>query len=127
MRDDAGNYRFAHKSMMEYFVARKLARLLAAGESTECPLTDAIVSFVHYLLAPTYPYERRAEGEMVYVPPGPFIFGMESEANLRVAVLEQGFWMDRHPVTNEEFCKFLNERGDRSEGGAEWLITNAAR
>jgi hypothetical protein len=121
VRDDVGNYRFAHKSMMEYFVARKLARLLSEGTATDCPLTDAIASFVHYLLVDSYPYERRVEGDMVYVPPGPFIYGWERYNNLRVAVLEQGFWMDQYPVTNEQFRTFLNEQGNRKEIGFEWL------
>jgi len=127
VRDDAGNYRFAHKSMMEFFVARKLARLLSEGKGTDCPLTDAIASFAHYLLAGTYRYERRVDGDMVYVPPGPFIFGSESEANLRVGTIEQGFWIDRHPVTNEQFLRFLTEQGNRSEGGAEWLDHKESR
>jgi formylglycine-generating enzyme required for sulfatase activity len=121
VRDDAGNYRFAHKSMMEYFVARKLAQLLREDKAADCPLTDAIASIVHYLLAGSYKYECCVDGDTVYVPPGPFIFGWESQTNLRVAVLEAGFWMDRYPVTNQQFCRFLKEKGNRKEGGVEWL------
>ena len=119
VRDDAGNYRFAHKSMMEYFVARKLAPLLAEGKAPQCPLTDAIVSFVHHLVAPSYRYERRCEDDMVYVPAGQFILGAEREGNLRVATVEHDFWIDRYPVTSEQFCRFLNEQGKGD--AAEWL------
>jgi predicted NACHT family NTPase len=109
VRDPAGNYRFAHKSMMEFFVARKLAPILAEGKAPDCPLTDAIVSFVYYLLQPVYRYESRLEDGMVYVPAGPFIFGSESGSNLRVSEAGEAFRIDRFPVTNAQFCRFLNE------------------
>lgn len=126
VRDGAGNYRFAHKSMMEFFVATKLAPLLAQGKGPICPLTDAIVSFLHYLLQPVYRYERRLEGGMVYVPAGQFIFGAESTAVLRVSEAGEAFWIDRFPVTNAQFCAFLNECGNREEGGAEWIDLQGA-
>jgi len=125
VRDEAGNYRFAHKSMMEYFVARKLAPLLAEGKAPECRLTDAVVSFLHHLLRPTVVYERRLEGGMVYVPAGQFIYGSEGWASLRVASAE-AFWIDRFPVTNEQFCRFLNECGNQNAGGAEWINLKGA-
>ena len=37
VRDGAGNYRFAHKSIMEFFVARKLAPLLGEGKAPGVP------------------------------------------------------------------------------------------
>jgi formylglycine-generating enzyme required for sulfatase activity len=127
VRDDDGNYRFAHKSMQEYFAARKLAELLTKGESTDCPLTDAIASFAHFLLVRTYPYQRRAQADMVYVPPGPFIYGMESESNLCVANMEHGFWIDRYPVTNRQFCDFLLACGNKKEGRVAWLDHERSR
>jgi formylglycine-generating enzyme required for sulfatase activity len=127
VHDGAGNYSFAHKSMMEFFVACVLGPLLARGEPADIPLTDAIVSFVHYLLASTHAYEKRIENEMVFVPPGPFLFGQESENNLRVAAIERGFWIDRFPVTNEEFCRFLNDQGNQKEGGTTWLDPDRSR
>ena len=127
VRDDAGNYRFAHKSIMEYFVARKLAPLLAENKAPQIALTDAVVSFVHYILARSCKYEQRCEDGMVWVPPGQFIFGKESESNLAIASVERGFWIDRFPVTNEQFCRFLNECGNKKEGGAEWLDHDRSR
>jgi formylglycine-generating enzyme required for sulfatase activity len=127
VRDDEGNYKFAHKSMMEYFVARRVAPLLAEGKAPQCLLTEAIVSFIHHLLASDYQYECRCEEGMAYVPPGPFILGAESQGNLTVANLETGFWIDLFPVTNQEFCRFLNEQGNREEGGVEWLAMDLSR
>jgi formylglycine-generating enzyme required for sulfatase activity len=41
---------------------------------------------------------------MVWIPPGPFLAGINAES----AVLEQGCWMDKFPVTNAEFVAFLD-------------------
>jgi len=125
VRDAAGNYRFAHKSIMEYFVARKLSPLLKEGKAPDCLLTDAVVSFIYYLLK--YQPEVRLEDGMVYVPAGQFIYGAESESNLRVGTVEKAFWIDRFPVTNAEFCRFLNERGNQKEGGVEWIDLKSSR
>jgi len=124
VRDGAGNYRFAHKSIMEFFVARKLAPLLKEGKAPECLLTDAVVSFVYYLLK--HQPEVRCEDGMVYVPPGQFVYGQEAESNLRLASEDQAFWIDRFPVTNQEFCRFLNECGIRKEGDVEWIDLKGA-
>jgi formylglycine-generating enzyme required for sulfatase activity len=127
VRDDTGNYGFAHNSMREYFVARKLAALLSKGEASGCPMTDAIASFVHFLLVISFKYQPRVEADMVYVPPGPFIYGAESESNLTVASIKKGFWIDRQPVTNRQFCDFLIAQGNREEGGVAWLDHKSSR
>jgi formylglycine-generating enzyme required for sulfatase activity len=45
--------------------------------------------------------------EMVYVPAGPFVLGAEGELQPQIAVLDKGFWMDKTPVTNEQYQHFL--------------------
>src|ERR1039458_1170125 len=125
-RDAEGYYQFAHKSFMEFFVAQEVAEALLRGEVSACKLNEAIVRFVHYLIAPKYRYEQRLADGMVYVPAGPFIFGWEQQTNLRVATVSEAFRIDRFPVTNGEFCRFLNECGNREEGGAEWIDLKGA-
>src|SRR5713226_6933444 len=49
-RDHEGNYQFAHKSFLEFFVAQQVSEMLMRGETPECRLTDEIVRFVHYLI-----------------------------------------------------------------------------
>jgi len=49
VRDDSGNYRFAHKSFMEYFVARKMAD--AMGGST-CDVEKAVDVWKSQLVTP---------------------------------------------------------------------------
>ena len=120
-RDAEGYYQFAHKSFMEFFVAQEVAAALLRGEASPCKLNEAIVRFVHHLVAPKHRYEARLEDGMVYVPAGPFVFGAEQFSNLCVSTVNEAFWIDRFPVTNEQFCRFLNECGNREEGVAEWI------
>ena len=39
----------------------------------------------------------------------------------------QGFYIDKHEVTNAEYCRFLNEMGNQEEEGAKWLDISATR
>jgi formylglycine-generating enzyme required for sulfatase activity len=120
-RDAEGYYQFAHKSFMEFFVAQEVAAALLRAEVSPCRLNQAIVRFVHHLVAPGHRYETRLEDGMVYVPKWPFVFGAEGKTNLRVASIAGAFWIDRFPVTNAQFCRFLNQCGNQKEGGAEWI------
>jgi formylglycine-generating enzyme required for sulfatase activity len=125
-RDAEGYYQFAHKSFMEFFVAQEVAAALLPGNASPCKLNEAIVRFVYHLVAPKHRYEPRLEEGMVHVPAGPFVFGAESRSNLCVSVAGEASWIDRFPVTDAQFCKFLNERGNREEGGAEWIDLKGA-
>jgi serine/threonine-protein kinase len=62
--------------------------------------------------------------DMVYVPPGPFIFG---DGSGREVTLDHGIWIDRYPVTNSQFCRFLDEKGNREESGVEWVALERSR
>jgi serine/threonine-protein kinase len=42
---------------------------------------------------------------MVWIPPGPFIYGDGDTA--RVENQAQGLWMDKYPVTNAQYLEFL--------------------
>jgi formylglycine-generating enzyme required for sulfatase activity len=58
--------------------------------------------------------ERSVDDEMLYVPGGTYRMGSDrhypEEAPVhRVSVAE--FWMDRTPVTNRQFRKFVNATG----------------
>ena len=62
-------------------------------------------------LAPTAPAPHR---DMMWVPTGTFRMGSnehypEEAPAHRVTV--DGFWIDRHPVTNERFARFVRETG----------------
>ena len=124
-RHAQGYYAFAHRSFMEYFVARKLAREIPEDKAKEIKITDQTALFVSELIDPSV-YERieppqgiRVPEDMVYVPPGQFIVGEKD--NIRITSLKEGFFIDKYPVTNAQFCEFLNERGNQQEGGKEWI------
>jgi serine/threonine-protein kinase len=63
------------------------------------------------------------EAVMVYVPAGEFEMGSNSyddEQPVHTVALD-GFWIDKHEVTNAQFAAFLNEKGNHREGGTTWL------
>jgi len=35
--------------------------------------------------------------------------------------LKVGFFIDKYPITNAQFCAFLNERGNQQKGSKEWI------
>jgi formylglycine-generating enzyme required for sulfatase activity len=120
-----GYYAFGHRSFIEYFVARKISREIPENRAQEIKITDETALFVSELIDPSV-YERldppqgvRVPENMVYVPPGQFIMG-ETD-NIRIINLKEGFFIDKYPVTNAQFCEFLNERGNQEEGGNEWI------
>ena len=118
-------YAFAHRSFIEYFVARKISREIPKNRAQEIRITDETALFVSELIDPSV-YEKveppqgvKVPKDMVYVPPGQFIMG--KGGNIRIASLKEGFFIDKYPVTNTRFCAFLNERGNQREGGKEWI------
>jgi len=62
---------------------------------------------------------------MVFVPAGEFIMGGDAyfdERPIRLVTLDS-FWIDQTEVTNAMFADFLNQWGNRKEGGDAWLDT----
>ena len=120
-----GYYAFGHWSFIEYFVARKISREIPQDKAREIKITDETALFVSELIDPSV-YEKveppqgvKVPENMVYIPPGQFIMG--DEDNIRVTGLKKGFLIDRYPMTNAEFCAFLNERGNQQKGDKEWI------
>jgi len=65
--------------------------------------------------------------EMVYVPAGAFIMGSndgEGDEQPVHEVFLDAYWIDKYEVTNEQFVEFLNESGNQSDGGVNWLDAN---
>lgn len=69
-------------------------------------------------------YTDRYAGDMVWVEGGSFMMGSnegdDDEKPVHRVNLD-GFWMGKYEVTNEQFCVFLNEKGNQTEGGTTWL------
>jgi formylglycine-generating enzyme required for sulfatase activity len=118
-RDGEGNYRFVHKSFQEFFVAQWLAPKLLDGSAPEMGINEEIRGFVRGLLAETMedcppppPPGMEVPQGMVWVPPGPFIYG--EGKGTRVVRLEQGVFVARTPVTNAEYARFVAATGHRA-------------
>ena len=124
-RHTQGYYAFAHRSFIEYFVAGKLSEEISTNKAQEIKITDETALFVSELIDPSVyesiepPQGVTVPKDMVYVPPGQFIMGEKD--NIRIASLEKGFFIDKYPVTNAQFCAFLNERGNQEDVGKEWF------
>ena len=57
--------------------------------------------------------------EMVLIPAGPFIYGSEEygpETPQQTVILEN-YYIDKYPVTNVEYKRFVNETGHRAALG----------
>jgi len=68
----------------------------------------------------TYTQEKVA---MVLIPAGEFTMGSDEffgEGPVHKVYLD-AFYIDKYEVTNEQFCQFLNEKGNQTEGGVRWL------
>jgi sulfatase modifying factor 1 len=61
---------------------------------------------------------------LVFVEGGSFAmgsnFGRSHEAPVHVVTLDD-FHISRYEITNKQYCVFLNERGNKIEGGVEWI------
>jgi serine/threonine-protein kinase len=65
---------------------------------------------------------------MVYVPGGVFWMGSDTSDELADAdefpqhsVTLDGFWIDQIEVTNRQFAMFLDDAGNRTQDGVNWL------
>jgi len=68
--------------------------------------------------------EEAASEDMVLIPAGEFIMGSndgdDDEKPVHRLYLD-AYYIDKYEVTNAQFCKFLNEKGNQKEGGTTWL------
>ncbi|HAN76805.1 MAG TPA: serine/threonine protein kinase [Bacteroidales bacterium] len=61
---------------------------------------------------------------MAFVEGGVFSMGSTSGDDDEKPVHKvklSNYYIDKYEVTNEDFCKFLNEKGNQTEGGVKWL------
>lgn len=61
--------------------------------------------------------------DMVFIPASEFLMGSNSDyhKNSVHKVYLDAFYIDKHEVTNSQFCEFLNEEGNQEEDGETWL------
>jgi sulfatase modifying factor 1 len=118
-RDAAGNWKFAHKSIFEYYIAREAATDMAFLQELDFTGLDMARLFYNEV------------GAWEYIRGGAFLMGSpENEIDRREdetqhPVRVSGFFMMKYPVTLGEFEKFMEETGyitdaDKSGGSALW-------
>lgn len=73
--------------------------------------------------APTTPATTAPAG-LVRIAGGSFQMGStdgDSDEKPVRTVTVSDFFIGKYEVTNEEYCAFLNEKGNQTEGGVEWI------
>ncbi|MBW1972525.1 MAG: SUMF1/EgtB/PvdO family nonheme iron enzyme, partial [Deltaproteobacteria bacterium] len=63
-------------------------------------------------------------GSMVKIPAGEFLMGSNSGLKDELPVhkvMVDKFFIDKYEVTNQDFCKFLNAKGNQKKGGVYWI------
>lgn len=66
---------------------------------------------------------------MVYVPGGTFDMGTGTKGRVEEfwdefpehPVKLDGFWIDKHEISNKQYAEFMNHRGNYIEGGVTWV------
>ena len=91
------------------------------SESIQTPSSKAPASFTEPVGLSTIPRARTNptdSAEMVFIPAGKFVMGSNDIALARSAqqVELDGYWIYRYEVTNEQFAKFIEATGYKSEG-----------
>ena len=104
-------FAFGHASFREYLVAKQIKPYLERGEFKACRLSNPTIAFIREMWKWPKPPQEKKDG-MVWVPPGPFIYGEGDTA--RVMNMEHGFWIDKYPVTVAEYRKFKKPTGMQS-------------
>jgi len=83
-----------------------------------------LCGLVFYISSRSPSPEAGADGIVqVFVPEGEFEMGgneFDDEKPIHSVYLD-AFWIDQMEVTNAMFAAFLNDKGNQSEGGANWL------
>jgi formylglycine-generating enzyme required for sulfatase activity len=79
---------------------------------------------IQFKVTATYSDRLPFQPEMVFVEGGTFQMGSNNGASDEKPihpVTLSDFYIGKYEVTNAQFCAFLNEKGNREGGGAEWI------
>lgn len=113
-RDAEGNWKFAHKSILEFLIAKEALENISFLKEIEFAGMDMALQFY------------REVADYIFIKGGTFLMGSsESEVDRRDdetqhQVKVSGFFMAKHPVTLGQFETFITESGyqtDADKGG----------
>jgi|GEM_PF-2565594 len=99
VEDLHGNYKFKHKSFIDFFVARKYIKCLKSGEMHDFNnviLPFEVKNFIVELMPKKYKKEEDILNNMSKIPSGRST---------------RPFWLDKYPVTNATYAKFIKSTG----------------
>jgi formylglycine-generating enzyme required for sulfatase activity len=122
VQDPDGHWRFGHRSIYDFLVARRLARALTANqgrgpdELTGLGISEATRVFCTSLIPQP---DARTSGCWVRVGRGNFISGgdhLADERPLCIRHLDAPVWLARAPVTESLARRWLGETGPRPPG-----------
>lgn len=134
-RDSEGNYRFQHRSFMEFFVALKLYYNLniiireSNKSKNKIEKNNAIQNFLDDIWKSKAKYEgklpeylieinnryynTKTNREMIYVPAGPYV--KKCHNNIYLSGTEKNCFIDKFPVTNHDFSFFIEDNGYKNK------------
>jgi hypothetical protein len=95
VQDLDGNYKLKHKSLVDFFIAKKYIRSLRAGELHDfhqIELPFEVKNFIVELMPQPEKEESEIHKDMVKIPSGK---------------ATHPFWLDKYPVTNGSYAEFI--------------------
>lgn len=73
------------------------------------------------------PVDKFINNDWIFIPGGTFQMGSNDGEDVEKpvhSVTVSSFWMTKYLITIEEYSRFLNEKGNQTEGGVEWINLN---
>lgn len=107
VEDLDGNYKFKHKSLVDFFIAKLYIKKFMAGEIQDfhnLSLPLEVKSFIVELMPKNYEHEEAIRKDMVKIPSGQST---------------RPFWLDLYPVTNAAYAEFIKATG--FERPSHWI------
>ena len=102
--DGAGNWKFAHKSILEFFLAKEALENGAFFRAMQFSGMDMAKKFV----------DEKLGASLIFVEEGEFIRG--GEENIPHKVLLQSFFIGKYPVTQLEYARVTGKNPSRFKG-----------
>lgn len=106
--DLEGNYKFKHKSLVDFFVAKKYIKNLKNGELhifNNVQLPFEVKKYIVELMPKIYVNEDDKLKKMVKIPSGNNT---------------HPFWLDKYPVTNSDYAEFIAQT--KFEPPKHWVL-----
>jgi hypothetical protein len=128
--DSRNQYAFFHQIVERYLISKYLIDLWKNNSLEPIQIDNDIRGFLNRLCKKEpnlYQYEMHkydAIKNMIFIPSGFFIFGDADELAIRY---NHSFYIDKFPVTNKQYCDFLNKNLARENDWQKWIDLDESR